>query len=55
MPSPGTRLVKNHDSQSRTISPRMLFKEKMSPKLKMLMGLYVTRQLIWRQTPKLCI
>ena len=24
-----------------------------SPKLKMLMGLYVTRQLIWRQKPKL--
>ena len=27
----------------------------MSPKLKMLQGLYVNRQLIWGQTPKLCI
>ena len=48
--SPGTHLVKNYESQSRTNEFQF------SLKLKMLaLGLYVTRPLIWRQTPKLCI
>ena len=51
MVSPVTHLVRNHESQSRTSESQL---KKTSPKLKML-GPFVTRQLIWRQTPKLCI
>ena len=47
MVSPGTHLVKNHESQSRTNEPQ--FKKKWVP------GSFVTIQLIWRQTPKLQI
>ena len=47
MVSPWTHLVKNHESQSRTIESH--FKKQWVP------GSFVTTQLIWRQTPKLCI
>ena len=47
MVSPGTHLEKYHESLSRTNESQ--FKNKES------LGLYVTTQLIWRQTPKLCI
>ena len=51
MVSPGTHLVNSHKSLSITSESQL--KKKQSPKLKMLgMGL-LTRQLIWRQTPKL--
>ena len=50
--SPGTDLLKSHEPQSRTNeSP---FKKQWVLNWKCL-GLYVTRQLIWRQTPQLCI
>ena len=52
MVSPGTHLVKNYESQSRTNESQ--FKKKKVWNWKYL-GLYVTRPLIWRQTPKLCI
>ena len=45
MVSPGTDLLKSHESP---------FKKQRVLNWKYL-GLYVTRQLIWRQTPKLCI
>ena len=51
MVSPGTHLVKNHESQSRTIYSQF---KKCVQNWKCL-DLYVTRQLIRRQTPKLCI
>ena len=51
---PGTHLVTNHESQSRT-SKLQLKRNITSPKLKLLPGPCVTRQLMWRQTPKLCI
>jgi len=41
MVSPGILLVKNHESHSKN--------------KKSCLGLYVSRQLIWRQTPKLFI
>ena len=47
MVRPGTRLVKNHESQSRIIESQ--FKKQWVP------GSFVTTHLIWRQTPKLCI
>ena len=47
MVSPRTHLVKNHESQSRTIESQ--FKKQCVP------GSFVTTQLIWGQTPKLCI
>ena len=50
MVSPGTRLVKNHESLSITIESQ--FKKR--SKLKCL-DLYVTRQLIWRQARTLFI
>ena len=43
--SPGAHLAKNHESQ---------FKKQRVQNWKCL-GLYLTRQLIWRQTPKFCI
>ena len=48
MVSPGTHLVKNHES--RPIANQWQTKKKES-----YLGLYVTRQLIWRQMPKLFI
>ena len=51
MVSPGTHLVKNHESQSRTIYSQF---KKCVQNWKCL-DLYVTRQLIRRQSPKLCI
>ena len=47
MVSPGNRLVKNHESQSRTIEYQFI--KQWFP------GSFVTTQLIWRQTPKLRI
>ena len=47
MVGPGTHLEKYHESLSRTNESQ--FKNNKS------LGLYVTTQLIWRQTPKLCI
>ena len=53
MVSPGTHLVNSHKSLSITSESQL--KKTKSPELKMLgMGL-LTRQLIWRQTPKLFI
>ena len=46
MVHPGTHLVKNHESQSRTNESQL--KKKRVPNWKCL-GLYVTKQLIWRQ------
>ena len=46
MVSPGTRLVENHESHSRTIEFQY--------KTKWVLGSFVTTQLIWSQTPKLC-
>ena len=43
MVSPGTNLVKSHESQLKKVWNWKC------------LGLYVTRQLIWGQTPKLCI
>ena len=50
MLSPGTHLVKNHGSQCRTNESQ--FKKQWILNWKCL-GLSATRQLIWRQTPKL--
>ena len=47
MVSPGTRLEKYHESLSRTNESQFKNNE--------FLRLYVTTQLIWRQTPKLCI
>ena len=49
MVSPSTHLVKNHEF--RPITNQLQIKKKKEPYL----GLYVTRQLIWRQMPKLFI
>ena len=46
MVSPGTHLVENHESHSRTIEFQY--------KTKWVLGSFVTTQLIWSQTPKLC-
>ena len=48
MVSPGTHLVKNHESRPITNQSQIKKKE-------LYLGLYVTRQLIWRQMPKLFI
>ena len=50
MVSPGTNLVKNHESQSRTNDSKLKKKKKKSPKLKMLgllcnQRVYLTRRL----------
>ena len=56
MMSPGTHLVKNHESLSITITQLKKEDKQRSPKLKILGPLYNgTRQLIWRQIPKLLI
>ena len=47
MVGPGTHLEKYHESLSRTNESQFKNNE--------FLGLYVTTQLIWRQTPKLCI
>ena len=47
MVSPGTHLEKYHESLSRTNESQFKNNE--------FLDLYVTTQLIWRQTPKLCI
>ena len=53
MLGPGTHLVSSHKSLSITSESQL--KKTKSPKLKMLgMGL-LTRQLIWRQMPKLLL
>ena len=44
--------VKNHESQSRTNESQLKKKRVWNWKC---LGLYETRQLIWRQSPKLCI
>ena len=54
MMSPGAHLLKNCASQSITNESQLRKKEKRKNKEPCL-GLYVTRQLIWRQTPKLFI
>ena len=46
MVSPGTHLVENHESHSRTIEFQY--------KTKWVLGSFVTTQLIWSQTPELC-
>ena len=46
MVSPGTHLVQNHESHSRNIESQY--------KTKWVLGSFVTTQLIWSQTPKLC-
>ena len=52
MVSPGTHLEKNHESHCR--ANEFQFKKLQVLNWKCL-GLYVTRQLVWRQTQKLCI
>ena len=52
MVTPWTHLAKNHESQSRTIESQ--FKQQGVLDWKFT-GLYVTKQLIWRQTSKLVI
>ena len=47
MVSPGTHLVKNHESQSRKTESQF--------KNQWVCESFVTTQLIWRQTPELCI
>ena len=49
----GTRLVKNHESQSRTNESQL--KKKKRVRNGKCLGVYVTKQLIWRQTSKFCI
>ena len=44
MVSPGTHLVKNHESQPQIKQNKESY-----------LGLYVTRRTIWRQTPKLLL
>ena len=53
MVSPGTHLLKNHESLSITSDSQ--FKKKQAVLNWKCLGLYVTRQLIWRQMPKLFI
>ena len=50
--SPRTQWVMNHESP---VHNHWFPYKIMSPKLKMLEPAYVTRRLIWRQTPKRCI
>ena len=50
--SPGARLVKNHESLSITIEYQLKKNRVLNWKC---FGLYVTRQLIWRQTPELSL
>ena len=54
MVSPGTHLVQNHQSQSRTCD-RVPVKKNESKIENAWAFMTITRQLIWRQTPKLCI
>ena len=49
MVCPGPHLVKNHEFQSITNETQLKKNQGV------MLGLYVTRQLIWRQTPKLLI
>ena len=54
MLSPGTHLVKNHESLSIT-NESQNFKKKQGVLNWKCLDLFVTRQLIWRQMPKLFI
>ena len=51
----GSHLVRNHESQSRTTESQLPKKKNQGFLNWKCMSLYVTRQLIWRQTPKLFI